>query len=313
MAYFSDEPGADAGALPVWFLSAATRRHVTVALSGEGADELFGGYLTYAADRYAHRLRFVPAAVRRAALRMAARMPVSDEKIGFEYKLKRFLEGSVLDPVAAHLFWNGSCTAAQKHALLADGEAPEPASLFADLPGDCGDVNRFLYLDQLCYLPDNILYKCDRMSMAHSLEVRPPFLDHRIVEFAASLPENLKIRGGRLKHVLRELMRNRLPAAILRRNKEGFDIPTHEWLRGPLRPLLLDTLTAEALRQSQVFRAETVQATIRRHLERRANLGFHLWGLLVLFLWMNRWKVQAGRLAEVRTEGREPAAAYATN
>jgi asparagine synthase (glutamine-hydrolysing) len=131
------------------------------------------------------------------------------------------------------------------------------------------------------------------MSMAHSLEVRPPFLDHRIVEFAARLPESLKIRNNTLKAVLRHTMRDKLPAFVLHRKKEGFDIPAHDWLRGPLRPLLLDTLTREAVEKSNLFDWNVVERLIRSHLNRRANLGYHLWGLLTLFLWMKRWGIQS--------------------
>ena len=153
-------------------------------------------------------------------------------------------------------------------------------------------------MDQLCYLPDDILNKVDRMSMAHSLEVRPPFLDHRIVEFAARLPEDLKIRGGRLKFVLRELMKDRLPRAVVRRSKEGFDIPTHHWFRTILRPLLLDTLNEDSVRESGILSWPAVDAVIRAHLDRRANLGYHLWGLVVLFLWMKHWGITAPSRAE---------------
>ena len=292
---FADEPSADAGALPVWFLSQMCRKHVTVALSGEGADELFGGYHTYLADRYCRRLRLVPAPLRRAALTMLNLWPVSDEKIGFEYKLKRFLAGSLLDPLEAHLFWNGTFSSAEKEGLVAFRGYPDLASLNRLLPAGAERLDwlsRMLWLDQLCYLADDILYKCDRMSMAHALEVRPPFLDHRIVEFAASLPPALKIRGPVLKYVLRELMRDRLPPAILRRKKEGFDIPAHRWLRGVLRPLLLDTLSGAAVERTGLFRGGAVEAAVSAHLERRANLGYHLWGLLILFLWMRRWGIR---------------------
>jgi asparagine synthase (glutamine-hydrolysing) len=291
IAYYSDEPSADAGALPVWFLSQMTRRHVTVALSGEGADELFGGYQTYLADRYAERIRLVPAALRRMGLGLLQLWPASDDKISLEYKAKRFLEGSLASPVRSHLFWNGSFSDDGRRAL---GTLPEPsweALLPAGASGS-GRLNRFLWLDQLCYLPDDILYKCDRMSMAHSLEVRPPFLDHRIVEFAASLPENLKVHGSQLKFVLRELMKDKLPSSILTRKKEGFDIPTHHWFRGPLRTLLLDTVTERAARESGIFRWQELQRLMQLHFDRKANLGYHLWALLTLFLWMRRWKIQ---------------------
>ena len=310
-AYYSDEPSADAGALPVWFLSKMTRREVTVALSGEGADELFGGYSTYLANGYARQLRKLPLWLRRWAGRTAGKIPVSDEKIGLDYKITRMLQGSVLDPVQAHHFWNGTFSPGSRRLLLnlqgrrrmKAGEALELPQSQA-MPGDAvGYLNRFLWLDQLYYLPDDILYKSDRMSMAHSLEVRTPFLDHRIVEFASRLPENLKIRGGQLKYVLRELMKNRLPPAVLRRPKEGFDIPAHDWLRTTLRPLLLDTLNERTVRQSGIFSWPAIDASIRAHMERRANLGYHLWGLLVLFLWMRRWgfplAVPAGRGGEL--------------
>jgi asparagine synthase (glutamine-hydrolysing) len=190
------------------------------------------------------------------------------------------------------LYWNGTCSPSQKRALLESGEAALPLPVFPELPG-CGSVNRFLYLDQLCYLPNDILYKCDRMSMAHSLEVRPPFLDHRIVQFAASLPERWKIHGRTLKYLLRELMRDKLPATVLRRPKEGFDIPAHLWMRGPLRELLSDTLTEQAVRAPGVFRWAGVEELMRAHMDRRLNAGYHLWGLLTLFLWIRKWRIEA--------------------
>ncbi|MEO7145257.1 MAG: asparagine synthase (glutamine-hydrolyzing) [Bryobacteraceae bacterium] len=295
IVYHSDEPGADAGALPVWFLSRMTREHVTVALSGEGADEIFGGYNTYLADSYARRLRGVPNAALRLASMAAGYLPASDEKIGFDYKLKRFLAGSQMEPAEAHLFWNGTFSEAEKQRLQVRNGHPRTGALAMALPaaaGPVGSLNRFLWLDQQMYLPDDILYKCDRMSMAHSLEVRPPFLDHRIVEFAARLPENFKVRGGNLKFVLRELMKDKLPRTILRRKKEGFDIPAHHWMRTALAPLLAETLNERAVRASGLFHWHAVEELIRNHRERRANLGYHLWGLLVLFLWMKRWGIQ---------------------
>jgi asparagine synthase (glutamine-hydrolysing) len=291
LAHYSDEPSADAGALPVWFLSKMCRREVTVALSGEGADELFGGYNTYLADRYARQLHYVPRALRHLAAGVARRVPVSDRKIGLDYKLTRMLDGSLLDPVEAHFFWNGTFSRAEVRSWR---ETPE--DVWAGLPmpnASAGELNRFLALDQMYYLPDDILNKCDRMSMAHSLEVRPPFLDHRVVEFAATLPESLKVQGGTLKRVLRELMQGRLPPAVLTRPKEGFDIPTHAWLRTILRPLLLDTLTERAVRETGWLRWDAVNRAMQAHLNRRANLGYHLWGLLILMLWMKHWNIQA--------------------
>jgi asparagine synthase (glutamine-hydrolysing) len=158
--------------------------------------------------------------------------------------------------------------------------------------GSAGLLNQHLWLDQLYYLPDDILYKCDRMSMAHSLEVRPPFLDHRIVEFAARVPEHLKMQGSTLKLLLRELVKDKIPASVLSRPKQGFDIPTHHWFRTVLKPLLLDTITEKAVRESGVFSWPAVQDLMERHMSRRINAGYSLWGLLTLFLWMKRWNIQ---------------------
>ncbi len=302
MAYYSDEPSADAGALPVWFLSRMTAQHVTVALSGEGADEIFGGYQTYLADRYAGVARKVPRRLLRTALGLANRLPVSDEKIGIEYKLKRFLRGALLPGDDAHFYWNGTFSEQEQGALGFRGSAQGLATLtgaLGRLPAESEIVNRYLFVDQHYYLPDDILYKCDRMSMAHSLEVRPPFLDHRIVEFAGRLPERLKIKGKQTKYLLRELVRSKLPASILQRRKEGLDIPAHDWLRGPLRPLVEDTLAPERVRQAGLFAPDAVSAIVQRHMSRKENLGYHLWGLLTLHLWMRRWNVDSGAAGEL--------------
>jgi asparagine synthase (glutamine-hydrolysing) len=309
-AYYSDEPSADAGALPVWYLSRMSRRHVTVALSGEGADELFGGYVTYVADRLVRPLRRVPGWARRIMLGALERyVPVSDDKISLEYKLKRWIEGSWLDPDEAHFFWNGTFSRQQRDRIC-DGHAGEPGGLkgLVDQIGlkKAGTVERYLAVDQQYYLPDDILYKTDRMSMAHSLEVRPPFLDHRIVEFAAGLPARFKIHGLKQKYILRELMRGKLPPSVLDRKKTGFDIPTHDWFRGPLRRLLLDTLTPEAIRATGIFDARAIGELVADHMERRINIGYHLWGLLTLFLWMNRWKVEVHPPEGKRTERAAP-------
>jgi asparagine synthase (glutamine-hydrolysing) len=290
MAYYSDEPSADAGALPLWFLAQMTSRDVTVVLTGEGADELFGGYLTYKADRYSATVRKFPARLRKAALAVAMHLPVSDEKIGFEYRVKRFLQGSLLAPEMAHVFWNGTFSEAEKQRLFLFADPGPLAKVLGEM-GDSGGLQRYLDFDQRYYLPDDILYKVDRISMAHSLEVRPPFLDPRIVDFAARLPERFKFRGSNSKFVLRRLMKDTLPRAVLQRPKIGFDVPMHEWLRGVLRPLLLDMLSQEAVLASGLFHWPAVKLLVNAHLERRANVGYHLWGLMVLLMWMKRWKI----------------------
>lgn len=291
ISYYSDEPSADAGAVPLWFLAQATSDDVTVVLTGEGSDELFAGYLTYRADLYNTAIQRFPAILRKLALRCANRLPVSNEKISFEYKLKRFLQGSLLSPELAHVYWNGTFTEAQKVQFFRYASKRPLAAVLEQIK-DYSNLQGFLDFDQRYYLPDDILYKVDRISMAHSLEVRPPFLDPRLVDFAASLPPQFKLRGGTSKYVLRRLMENKLPLAVLRRPKVGFDIPVHEWFRGALRPFLLDTLSQDAVASSGLFCWPTVERMLQEHLEKRANLGYHLWGLMTLLIWMKRWKIE---------------------
>jgi asparagine synthase (glutamine-hydrolysing) len=201
-----------------------------------------------------------------------------------------------MTPARAHVYWNGTFSDAEKKALVG---RPMPGSLgrvlseIDELPATSDDLAPYLWLDQKYYLADDILTKSDRMSMAHSVEVRPPFLDHRIVEFAAKLPASLKIRGAQQKLVLKELMKEKLPPAILQRPKMGFDIPAHEWLRGPLLRLLTDALHYGATECGEVFRPEVMNKFLQLHLERKANVGYHLWGLLILFLRMKKWRIQA--------------------
>lgn len=299
-AYYSDEPSADAGALPVWFLSRLCKTKTTVALSGEGADELFGGYLTYRADHLAALARKFPRRFIELALALVNRWPVSDEKIGFEYKAKRFLEGALLAPERAHAHWNGTFSDSEKQLLV---NSPLPGALsqvLGELKSSLRNGNKlasYLWFDQKYYLADDILNKSDRMSMAHSIEVRPAFLDHRIVEFAAKLPGRFKIHGNKQKLILKELMKGKLPDLVLSRSKVGFDIPAHEWLRGPLRQMLADTLREGLASFGDLFRASEAEALLERHLRRESNVGYHLWGLLVLFLWMKKWRIQTPSLA----------------
>jgi asparagine synthase (glutamine-hydrolysing) len=299
-AYYADEPTADAGALPLWFLSKMTKTKVTVALSGEGGDELFGGYLTYRANRLADHARQFPSAAIRLSLAATRFWPVSDDKISLEYMAKRFLKGSLLSPDRSHVYWNGTFSDDSK-ADLVNGPLPSAlsrtlAELRSKLAGR-NDASSYLWFDQGYFLPDDILMKVDRMSMAHAVEARPPLLDHRIVEFMASLPASFKIRGSRLKVLLKALMKDKLPAAVLSRKKMGLDIPSHEWMRGPLRPLMLDAIASGVSEHAGLFQKKAIDACVTEHLERRANLGYHLWGLMILFLWMKKWRIRTARIS----------------
>ena len=208
---------------------------------------------------------------------------MSDDKISFEYKLKRMLAGSLL-----------ACRTKRISSGTARSSRTSGGALLHQVcTATCSLARQAdpLLVDQKYYLPDDILYKTDRMSMAHSLEVRPPFLDHRIVEFAARLPHDLKIRGSNLKYILRELMRDKLPAFCADPTKEGFDIPRITG-SGPFsKTALLDTVNRESVEATGLFHWPAVHRAIADHLDRRANYGYHLWGLLMLFLWIRRWKL----------------------
>jgi asparagine synthase (glutamine-hydrolysing) len=294
-AQYADEPCGDSSSLPVWYLSKLCRQWVTVTLSGEGADELFAGYVTYQANRLAKWARLIPGGLRRVLQVVAQRgLPVSEDKISLEYMIKRFMEGTFLEPFEAHCYWNGAFSEQQKQLLCAFPRNPDNGiDVLANGSRGLGELNRFLWFDQQYYLADDILAKVDRMSMAHSLEVRPPFLDHEIVEFAAQLPERFKIHGWTQKYLLKRLMRGKLPREVLTREKMGFDIPAHDWLRRELKPLLLDALNPSVLRTTGLFRPGILEGWMADHLEGRTNIGFHLWGLMILFLWMERWQIQS--------------------
>lgn len=299
-AYYNDEPTADAGALPLWFLSKLSKTKVTVTLSGEGGDEIFGGYVTYRANQLAKSVRRLPALAVRLGLSALRAWPVSDDKISFEYKAKRFLEGCLMPPARGHVYWNGTFSEDQKASLLRANLPGAFDRLVNELrlrllAGD--DLSAYLWFDQKYFLPDDILMKVDRMSMAHAVEARPPFLDHRIVEFVAAIPPSFKVRGSHQKVLLKELMKDKLPGAVVQRRKTGLDIPAHDWLRGPLRTLLLDTLQAGDPDYENLFRRDAIEACVQQHLQRRANLGYHLWGLMILLLWMRKWRIQTGPIS----------------
>lgn len=292
-AYYSDEPSADAGALPVWFLSKLCKQKTTVALSGEGADELFGGYLTYRANRIARMIRAIPTAAP-LGLSILRLWPVSDGKMDFDYKATRLLEGSRLSPERAHVYWNGTFAPGQLGAIVNRPLRPSLDRILGEmnrLPTNGDDLTPFLWLDQKYYLADDILAKSDRMSMAHSVEVRPAFLDHRIIEFAAKLPATMKINGSRQKVILKDLMKDKLPSAIIHRKKTGFDIPAHDWLRTILRDMLEEALRFGAEEGGDLFNRAGIEQLNNRHQQRKINAGYHLWGLLILFLWMRKWQV----------------------
>ncbi|MGH9348791.1 MAG: asparagine synthase (glutamine-hydrolyzing) [Vicinamibacterales bacterium] len=290
----ADDPLADSSALAVWTISLAAAEDVKVVLTGDGGDELFGGYLTYAASRlHARYVERLPRGLRRALAASAERLPVNDrEKVSATYKLQRFLRAAHLSTREAHFTWNGTWMPADAAGLLRDPAAARAAATalrdMADRHGLNGapatfDLQR---ADLRDYLPNDILVKVDRMSMAHGLETRAPFLNPALVAFALGLPEHLRVsRGSRTKVLLRSLCRRHFGPEIAGAKKKGFSIPIHQWLRGPARARLQELLAPSAIDAIGLLDAGRVSAAVADHLEGRRSLGWELWGLMVLSAW----------------------------
>ena len=293
-----DEPLGDASLLPTFLLSRFTRRSVTVALSGDGGDELFAGYPTYQAHRLARALELVPHWVRRGLLRpVVERLPVSLDNLSFDFRLKRFMAGMDFGPVERHAAWLGSFTPAEQLALftpdaLARMEmAPSYAAfheMLAHAPSASG-LERMLYLDLKGYLGEGVLAKVDRASMACSLEVRVPLLDRRVVELAASLPMRLKLRGFTTKYVFKRALSSVLPREVLERRKKGFGVPLARWFRAELAPLLQEACAPDMIRRAGLFRPEAVERLLAEHAAGRRDHRKKLYTLLAFQLWASRY------------------------
>jgi asparagine synthase (glutamine-hydrolysing) len=297
LAWHFDEPFADSSAVPTYYVSAAARAHVTVALSGDGGDELWAGYARHRVEQREHRVRGLlgsaSAAVGQAArvvplglkgvrsLRHLAHAPEQALALKHEYGMFdgvwrrtlydegfRRLVGEV-DPLAPFR--------ARYHAC----RSPDP-------------LDRAMYVDVHTYLPDDILTKVDRMSMAVSLESREPLLDHRLLEFAARVPASLKLRDGVSKFLLRRLLAARLPPSVLARGKQGFEAPIREWLRGPLQPMLQDLVGGKRSLERGVFAPTVVRRLLDEHRRGVADHRHRLWQLLMLELWFERFVDQDG-------------------
>lgn len=288
LAEMLDEPLADAAIIPTLLLSRFARQTVTVALSGEGADEELAGYPTYFAHQLAGPLGLLPSGLWRLAERAARWIRPSGEYLSFDFKLKKFLSGMGLEPAPRHLTWMGSFPWHGDSGVLLN---PAPHALdLSSLLLPSTTVERAQVLDFHTYLADDLLVKLDRATMMVSLEGRVPFLDHRLVEAMAGLPTRHKLLGLDAKRVLKRVEGDRLPRQISQRRKKGFGIPIAEWLRGPLRPLLDVYLSPAHLREQGLFRPEQVARLVGDHLSGRADNRKPLWTLLAFQRWAEHYK-----------------------
>lgn len=296
---YMDDPIGDFSIFPTFLVSEVARRSVTVALTGDGGDELFGGYETYVAQQKARMWNRIPSLLRiGVAERVIQGLRPRPEKKGIVNKAKRFVEGLQHDPDLEHARWRlfvGDATRSTLFSAAARTELAHPASRHVlDLrtaAGPRSEIDRGLYVDVKSYLADNCLVKVDRMSMACSLEARVPFLDHELVELAFQMPDHLKVHRGRTKVLLKRVAARHVPSEAVYRPKQGFSIPLKHWLRSELRPLVDELLSAEHLERGGIFEPRAVAQLCSEHMQGRANHSHVLWSLLVFQDWRSRWKV----------------------
>jgi asparagine synthase (glutamine-hydrolysing) len=295
-----DEPLGDGSFIATYLLARFARRAVTVALSGDGGDEVFAGYPTYQAHRIARAYDHVPALLRDRLIRpLVEAWPVSHGNLSLDFKLKRFVSGIGYDDVDRHARWMGSFTPEEQRDLLtpdtlARMDTGPSFEAFRQIVAPALAVTplaRLLYLDFKTYLGEGVLTKADRASMACSLEVRVPLLDRRIIELAAHWPDHLKLRGLTTKYLFKRALRGRVPADILRRPKKGFGVPLARWFRGELRPLVGDLLGPDAVARGGLFRPAAVEQLLTEHVAGTRDHRKKLYTLLVYQLWAARHRV----------------------
>jgi asparagine synthase (glutamine-hydrolysing) len=296
---YMDDPIADFSIFPTYLVSQVARREVKVALSGDGGDEVFGGYETYAAQSAARLWGRLPSAARETAARLfTARVRPTASKKGLVNTALRFLEGTGHDPRLGHARWRLFVGEGLRQELftpeaLAAMPTPVGDHVFrlADQAGRRGDVDRALYVDLRSYLADNCLVKVDRMAMACSLEVRVPLLDPELVALSFRMPERFKVAGRQTKVLLKQLAARHVPAECVYRRKQGFSVPMKHWLNQEFQALANDLLAPDRLRQEGIFRVNTVERLKAEHARGEQNHSHVLWALMVFQDWRVRWSV----------------------
>ena len=299
LVWHQDEPVSEPAAIPTYLVSQLARETVTVVLTGEGGDELFAGYPKYAADPLARRVAALPGLFRDPLLGAADRLPFGFRKLQVVARSARFRDES--ERLAA---WFAGLAGDARARLLGPALASHDATAAAgfrralDATDARTPLDRMLAADLALWLPDDLLMKMDKMSMAASIEARVPLLDHPLIEWAARLPDRFKVQGAQGKVLLKRLARRRLPREVVDRPKVGFTVPLSPWFRGPLRPLLEDTLLSPTCLGRGWYDATELRALVRDHVEGRRDRGRELWTLLTLELWHRTWIDAAPRRAQ---------------
>ncbi|MER3428145.1 MAG: asparagine synthase (glutamine-hydrolyzing) [Pyrinomonas sp.] len=290
------EPYADSSAIPTYYVARETRRHVTVALNGDGGDECFAGYERYAAMRLAEAYGRIPQTLRRWLIEPAiALLPSSERRRSRARDLKRFVTAASLPTVERYVRWVSVFDGEAKRALYSDMFHQQVAGRASSefiapwFRNGSGVVDAALFADTMTYLPNDLLVKVDIATMAVSLEARSPFLDHHVIEFAASLPEELKLRRLTTKYLLKRVLGRLLPEENLQRRKMGFGVPLSHWFRGELRPFLEETVLSEKALKRGLFKPETVRRFVAEHVSGRRDHSHQLWTLLMLELWFEKF------------------------
>jgi len=292
-----DEPMADASILPTYLLSKFTREHVKVALGGDGGDELFAGYPTYLAHKLANHCERWMAPVHPILTFFGNLLPVSDDNISFDFKVKKFLSGMGYKDSIRNSVWLGSFSFPDLHRVLSSDISSrlnrdrlvEEISLYESAFPLTDRTGLLQFLDLKLYLQEAILVKVDRASMACSLEVRAPFLDHELVEFVTGLPSSLKLKGFTSKYILKKAMKPFLPQKVIQRRKKGFGVPIAKWVKGPLKELFGDLLSPNRIEREGFLNPAYVDALLEDHLAGKKDNRKQLWTLLVWELWVNQY------------------------
>ncbi len=291
-----DEPLADPSIIPTYLLSSFTKQRVTVALGGDGGDELFAGYPTFQAQFFADFYKKIPDFFRKGIEKLIKLMPAGNRNFSLDFKLRKFIDAANDNPNYRHQNWLGAFNSHERQKLFKKDiwKSLEPVNEYEDIDNYVNQseddlYNRILFLYLRTYLMDDVLVKVDRASMYNALEVRAPFLDFELVEFACNLPYSYKCRNLRTKFILKQLMKDKLPKGIVFRSKKGFGIPLARWLRGELKEFCNEVLSEKNINQEGIFDYGYIRQLKEEHFSSKKNNHKQLWTLMVWQMWRDKW------------------------